>query len=211
MLLPDAGLHVWVSGNEFRTLVIGNSDIFTEKTHWKRGELLAAAITVLKGANIEHSARNVEWMLCELLACNRAHLLAYPEEPVSAGVVAKLAEMIRRRSNREPLQYILGHTEFLGHRINVTPAVLIPRPETEWIVDEMLRVVPGGSTWLDVGTGSGCIPISIKLADPTSTVFATDVSEAALEVARGNADVLGARVHFFIGDMLAGLVWLQPD
>jgi len=110
---------------------------------------------------------------------------------------------ISRRLAREPVQYIVGYTEFFGHRFNVDPSVLIPRPETELLVEETLRLVRGrsGSRVMDVGTGSGCIAISVKLALPKSDVIGVDVSRAALETAKRNARSLDAAVSWLEYDM----------
>jgi len=115
---------------------------------------------------------------------------------------------VQRRLAGEPVAYIVGWREFHGHRFRVTPDVLIPRPDTETLVDAALALVPGDAAArvLDLGTGSGCVAISIALARPLAEVVATDNSPAALAVARGNAQALGARnVRLTAADWYAGV------
>ncbi len=116
----------------------------------------------------------------------------------------RLAEIIMRLRRHEPLQYIVGHTRFHGHRFKVTPAVLIPRPETEQLVDLIIDENPGSDLRvLDMGTGSGCIAISLARALKFAQVDALDVSRDALAVARENAAGLKVKVRFFESDMLS--------
>jgi release factor glutamine methyltransferase len=118
---------------------------------------------------------------------------------------SRLREIAKRISDHEPVQYILGTALFFGRHFSVNPSVLIPRPETEELVHEILRRNEGQSNSLrvlDIGTGSGCIPITIQLEIPQSTVFAVDISEEALVTARSNAIVLHADVGFFKCDIL---------
>lgn len=103
---------------------------------------------------------------------------------------------LRRLSAGEPLQYVMGKTYFRDHLFQVNSDTLIPRPETEELVDLVLSRVPDNATVLDVGTGSGCIPISLKLERPLLSVEAWDISEGALGMARQNAQALGAEVEF---------------
>ena len=115
----------------------------------------------------------------------------------------RVAEIISRLQRHEPLQYIVGSARFHGHRFKVTPAVLIPRPETEQLVDMIVDENPGSDLRvLDMGTGSGCIAISLARALKFAQVDALDVSRDALEVARENAAALKVKVRFFESDML---------
>lgn len=166
----------------------------------------------LEHANIADARRNVEWMLCELLNCSRASLYAYPERNLSTQVLTHLDAMLQRRLDGEPLQYILGHTDFFGLRMNVSPAVLIPRPETELLVEQALKLVECTDTprIIDIGTGSGCIPIALKHRLPSADVHACDVSPDALEMAKGNAAYHSLTVHFILYDILAVLQDPQP-
>ena len=116
----------------------------------------------------------------------------------------RIADIIARLRRHEPLQYIVGNARFHGHRFKVTPAVLIPRPETEQLVDLIIDENPGSDLRvLDMGTGSGCIAISLARALKFAQVDALDVSRDALAVARENAASLKVKVRFFESDMLA--------
>ena len=116
----------------------------------------------------------------------------------------RIADIIARLQRHEPLQYIVGSARFHGHRFKVTPAVLIPRPETEQLVDLIVDENPGSDLRvLDMGTGSGCIAISLARALKFAQVDALDVSQDALAVARENASLLKVKVRFFESDMLA--------
>ena len=128
------------------------------------------------------------------------------EEP--AGFEERFEQLIARRAAREPFAYIVGHEEFWGLDFDVTPAVLIPRPETELIVEIAQELLPVGARAhvCDVGTGSGCLAISIPRERPDARVTAIDISPAALDVAGRNADRhgVGARIEFVRGDLFAG-------
>jgi len=141
----------------------------------------------------------------EAFGVPRVALLAHPDEPATDAEADALAAMLARRLEREPLQYVVGHADFFGLRLRVTPAVLIPRPETEELVEEALARLAGHEApWvLDVGTGSGAIALAIKHRRPDAEVFACDVSEDALAVASDNADRLGLDVTLIQADALA--------
>jgi len=136
----------------------------------------------------------------------RERLIAHPQTPVSAEQARRFARAVQRRSQGEPMAYLLGGQEFYGHYFEVTPEVLIPRPDTELLVDTALRELQAcaGARVLDLGTGSGCIAIALALARPDCFVVASDISPGALAVARRNARRLQAPVHLLAGH------WLQP-
>jgi release factor glutamine methyltransferase len=164
----------------------------------------------LRDALTEASAtitrRDAETMLAHLLERDRAWLLAHPEDELSAAQLDAFAAMVKRRGAREPLQYITGVQEFFGFSLRVTPATLIPRPETEHLVEAVLAwaaAQPPELKVIDVGTGSGAIAIALAKGLPKAEVVASDVSTAALAVARANAERLGARVRFVESDLLA--------
>jgi len=115
---------------------------------------------------------------------------------------AKAEEWIKRLNTNEPVQYILGETEFYGRRFKVNHSVLIPRPETELLISEVLKNNPRAQKILDVGTGSGCIPVTLKLELPHTQVYTIDISEDALNVAKENAIALNASVNFIQGSFL---------
>jgi release factor glutamine methyltransferase len=117
----------------------------------------------------------------------------------------QLTAMVERRSRHEPLQYILGYTEFFGMHLDVSPDVLIPRPETEQVVEEALRALGDVDTprILDIGTGSGCIALVIKRERPSAEVWAADISDQAIDLASRNAIRHGLKIQFLRADVFA--------
>ena len=172
-----------------------------------RRDLLADAVARLAAAGVEDARRSAEWMLEDVLgldAAARPLLLGRPDEGVSPDAAVAFEKMVARRAGREPVQYVLGHTNFFGLHLAVSPAVLIPRPETEEVAEEALRRLEGTATpWvLDVGTGSGAIALAVKHTRPDAEVFGCDTSTDALEVAAANAERLGLEVAFAPADLL---------
>jgi release factor glutamine methyltransferase len=149
--------------------------------------------------------RDAELLLLHVIGLTRAELLTYPERELSEMQLNAYQEAIARRARHEPVQYITGAQEFYGRSFTVTPAVLIPRPETEHLVEAVLAIRPKPRHILDIGTGSGILAITLALEIPNATVTATDISSAALAVARRNADTLSAadRIRFVESDLLA--------
>ncbi|RIX43109.1 MAG: peptide chain release factor N(5)-glutamine methyltransferase [Rhodocyclales bacterium GT-UBC] len=142
--------------------------------------------------------------------CSHADLLARPETPVFAPAYAQFAEWVGRRAKGEPLAYLVGEAEFRGRIFQVSPDVLIPRPETELLIEQALDKAQGVSAprLLDLGTGSGIVAISLAL-ECSARVTAVDISPAALQVAANNAGRLGARVEFVESDWLSALAGRQ--
>lgn len=138
-------------------------------------------------------------------------LSALLTDPGAELAVEGLAEAEAQLAAGKPLQYIVGHTEFYGRRFAVREGVLIPRPETEELVDRMVRSERGVRRLLDVGTGSGCIAASLALALPEAEVYAADISDAALAVAAENFQQLGAKVTLRKADALNGLETVFPE
>ena len=138
--------------------------------------------------------------------CSHADLLARPETPVSSPAEAQFNDWVARRANGEPLAYLVGEAEFRGRIFQVTPDVLIPRPETEVLIDLALRKVSGIAQprIVDLGTGSGIVAITLALELPGAQVVAVDLSPAAISIARTNAGRLGARIDFRQGS------WCEP-
>ncbi|WP_374264121.1 peptide chain release factor N(5)-glutamine methyltransferase [Zoogloea sp.] len=164
------------------------------------GEALAAA----RGRIPASEAR---LFLREVSGASAAQIAAWPERTLSAEQAARFADLLARRVAGEPVAYLLGVREFYGRDFQVGPAVLIPRPETELIVDLVLaRVVPGAApAILDLGTGSGALAVTLALERPAATVTAVDFSPAALAIARANAAALGASVRCVESDWFAAL------
>jgi release factor glutamine methyltransferase len=146
--------------------------------------------------------RDVDLLLADLTGRSPAWLYAHGEELVDA---APLEALVGRRFGGEPLQYVRGKAEFYGREFLVDPRVLIPRPETEYVVETALARAPRGGRVVDVGTGSGCIAVTLALERPDLRVIAVDVSPAALAVAQRNARALGANVRFAASDVLTSL------
>lgn len=167
-----------------------------------------------------YAAVDVEVLARHVLGWDRATLLMARRSPAPDEFAAALAPLVARRAAREPVAYITGRREFWGLDFEVTPDVLIPRPETENVVEEALAILAGaggrepgahGPTVLDVGTGSGCLAIAVAVGTPRATVVATDVSLRALKIAARNAARLApGRLRFVAGDLLAPFVTDAP-
>jgi release factor glutamine methyltransferase len=138
----------------------------------------------------------IELMLAEILQKTRMQLYLEFDQPVSDPVMDRLRPLVKRRAEGEPLEYLLGGTTFAGHRVAVTPDVLIPRPETEILLEEVSkRIEPKGLPVLDVGTGSGILALALAKKFPELEIIATDISPAALALARKNSAGLGNIRH----------------
>lgn len=177
-------------------------------------QAVSDAVRVLREAGVSRSPRlDAELLLAKALGVARVDLLREPARALTADEAADFGSLLRRRLAREPVAYILGHRAFRTIELEVTPAVLIPRPDTETLVDfalEELRALPlvgadaeGEPLAIDVGTGSGCIALALAAEDPFVRVVATDIDPDALAVARGNAARLGLarRVEFVLSDL----------
>ncbi len=172
------------------------------------GEWLEAVAARLRKRS-DTAELDAQVLLAKIIGRPRSWLLAHPETVLDAEQEADLRSAVRRLERGEPLPYVLGEWEFFGLPFLVTPDVLIPRPETELLVERALtwlRARPSRRRLLDVGTGSGCIAIALAVNVPDLQVLATDISPAALEVARRNASRLGLeeRIEFVQCDLLPG-------
>ncbi len=168
---------------------------------------LNSAIDCLTAAQAGSPRLNAETLLMFTLDCDRAYLFAHPERELTQQEEGRYQDAIRQRIAGVPAQYITGHQEFWGMDLIVSPAVLIPRPETEHVIETVLALSPGGrSRIVDVGTGSGCIALALAKELPQAEIHATDISPAALDIARANAarHRLDDRVHFHQIDLLEG-------
>jgi release factor glutamine methyltransferase len=138
----------------------------------------------------------IELMLAEILQKNRMQLYLEFDQAVSDAAMDRLRPLVKRRAEGEPLEYLLGGTTFAGHRIAVTSDVLIPRPETEILLEEAIALIePEGLPILDVGTGSGILALALAKKFPKLEIVATDISPAALALARKNSEGLGNIRH----------------
>lgn len=155
--------------------------------------------SVSLGSKLPRLERQMLWQ--HVLQVPRAWLIAHDTDPLTPAAIASFRHLEDQRLAGTPMAYLLGYREFMGHDFQVSPAVLIPRPETELLVETGLDYLKGrvAPRVLDLGTGSGAIAISLALACPAATVVATDLSYDALSVAQGNASRLGARVEFLHG------------
>jgi release factor glutamine methyltransferase len=167
-------------------------------------EALAAATDALAAAGVESPRFDAELLLAEATGWDRAKLAAEPEEGVDASAARNFGEMVRRRIRREPVAYILGRKGFRGLELAVDGRALIPRPETELLVEIALELEP--LTALDVGTGSGAVALAVADELPECEVTGTDTSPAALDLARENSERLGidGRVSFERGTVPQG-------
>jgi release factor glutamine methyltransferase len=151
--------------------------------------------------------RDAELLLLHIAGLTRAELLTYPERELTLAQASAYQDAIARRARHEPVQYITGVQEFYGRAFAVTPAVLIPRPETEHLVMAVLALRPAPRRILDIGTGSGILAITLALEVPNASLTATDISSDALAVAQQNARALGAadRIRLRESDLFASL------
>lgn len=233
---------------------------------WRPLELVKVTAQYLAQKKIEGARLDAEVLLAEVLHCSRLGVYAQPDTVLTPAQVDAYREFVRRRTNHEPVSRILGKKEFMGMEFTVTPAVLSPRPETEILVEQALKILdpspkkkksdvvfaaleskmrefvvqqtaadrgallpaellplldaspvapaeaapvdsatPAALRVLDLGTGSGCIAVSLAKSCPRARVFAVDSSSEALATARANAEKLGAAVEFFQGDWFAAL------
>ena len=168
---------------------------------------LAQAAAVLEKANIEEARLDAEILLAHALGITRAQLHAHPQGQLSSAELANYRQLIERRARHEPVAYIVGHQEFYGLDLLVDSRVLIPRPETELLVEKAIETSQRQSVVTDVGTGSGAIAVSLAIHLPQVLVYATDASAGALEVAARNCRRHGVedRVHLLQGHLLEPL------
>jgi len=173
-------------------------------------QLYREAVDRLSQAGIANAKLEALWIVEEALGVSRVRILSYGEDVLDAENYQRAISLIERRAAQEPLQYVLGSQEFCGLDMVVNPGVLIPRPESELLVEEAIALLGAHPqpVILDVGTGSGCLGISIGLALKRARVIASDRSLSALQVARTNARKHGmdSRISWLAGDVLAPLL-----
>jgi len=171
---------------------------------------LQQAIQALQNAEVDEARLDAELLLAHTLGLNRAAILARPDRPLTPKELTRFRDLVARRTAREPLPYITGHREFFGHDFVVDARVLIPRPETELLVEHALRIarpVPRPLEIADVGAGSGAIAVTLAVHLPHAIVYALDDSAGALAVTAENArrHNVAERVQCRQGDLLAPL------
>ncbi|NNM86779.1 MAG: peptide chain release factor N(5)-glutamine methyltransferase [Phycisphaerales bacterium] len=186
----------------------------TEKL-WTIGALLQWTSDFFTRNNIDEPRLSAEMLLSHALGCNRMALYTRYEHVPTTEQTTAFRELVKRRRENTPVAYLIGRTSFFSFDLAVSPAVLIPRPDTETLVEQVIRIVrqiPGWETpnILDVGTGSGCIAIALAKSLPGAQLVACDVSPDALTIALANAQSLGVadRIRFLQGDLFAPLA--QP-
>lgn len=174
---------------------------------WTIREVLEWATEDFARRGIESPRLDAELLVAEALGTDRVGLYLDLHRPLVDGERSSIRPLVARRREREPVAYILGHRDFYGRRFNVTKDVLIPRPDTETLVDHALECIPEGRPCrvLDIGTGSGAIAVTIAAERSLAMVTATDISEAALKVAADNAERLGVadRIQFERANLLS--------
>ena len=174
----------------------------TQQEKWDVLKILNWTKGYLAEKGVENPRLEAEWMLCEALTLDRVGLYLNFDKPLSETELSAYRGMVLRRGKREPLQYILGNQEFMGLEFQVSPAVLIPRHDTEVLVSEGIKRGGAARSILDIGAGSGCVAVALAKALPEAEVCAVDISGEALAVARDNAERNDASVQFFQGSLL---------
>ncbi len=160
--------------------------------------------SLLMNANLSNPRPISVWIFCDVLDCSSEYLISHDNGLLSPDEVAKISDMAMRCAAHEPVQYVIGETEFRGLQLQLSPKVLIPRPETEQLVDVALGAVPRSSVRrvLDIGTGSGCIALAVKQALPKARVTACDISRSALQIAQSNALQNELEIQCILADLL---------
>ena len=162
------------------------------------------AIRLSAGPHPDRARQDAEALFLHVLGKNKAWLFAHSDEQLAASEASRYAELLERRYRGEPIQYIVGEAEFYGLPFRVTPDVLIPRPETEHLVEKALEVAASfpAPRIVDVGTGSGCIAVALAHHLPQARITAIDLSAPALAIAEENAKRNGVALRFLEGDLL---------
>ena len=172
---------------------------------------LREAATRLQVIGVESPLPEARVILGNALQKDRTWLIVHGQEVLSDSGRVRADDDLSQRLNHVPLAYLAGEREFYGRIFKVTPATLIPRADTETLVEAALEVLPEGAKVLDLGTGTGCIAITLKLERPDLHLIASDISGEALEIARQNAERLGAEVDFQLSDGFKSIQGLEFD
>lgn len=173
---------------------------------WKILDIIKVSESLLKEKNIDKARLNAELLLCDTLNTSRINLYLDFEKPLSEQEISAFRTKIKRRLNREPLQYILGKAEFYGISFSVNPSVLIPRQETELLVEKTLDIIRSDSkayNVLEIGTGSGCIAIAIA-ANSDCRIDAVDINSDTIQTAKNNSEInkTGQKINFHLKNIL---------
>lgn len=182
----------------------------TEK-HWTTLKVLAWTKDYLLARGISNARLEAEWLLCAATGLDRVGLYLQYDKPLNDRELADYRAMVARRGRREPLQHILGSQDFCGLEYEVSGDVLIPRYDTEVLITEAIKRHPDAKTVLDIGTGSGCIAVSLQKQLAGAKVTATDISSAALAVAQRNAEKHGAAIEFLHGSLFTPVTGRRFD
>lgn len=170
---------------------------------WTVLSMLEWATEYFEERGVKSPRFSIEWLLAEILGIKRLDLYLSFDRPLSSEELAALRPLVKRRAHHEPLQYITGETDFHQVTLKVKPGVLIPRQETEQLVELILNEQPAEEAFkvLDIGTGSGCIPVALKHKRSNWNLFATDISEDAIKQARHNATLNETQITFARDDI----------
>jgi len=172
---------------------------------WKIVDVIQWVTSFFNEHNIQNARLDADIIISNVLDLKRLELYLHFDQIVSTSEKEIIRSYIVRRANHEPLQQILGFTSFYGYDIKVTQDVLIPRPETELLVEELLLPIYQFDSVLDIGTGSGAIAIALKLEKNNLTIDAVDISEKALEIAKENAKNNNGEIAFFASDLFSNV------
>ena len=166
---------------------------------WTILKVLTWTKEFLAAKGVNNSRLEAEWLLCAVTGLDRVGLYLHFDKPLSDDELAAYRAMVTRRAKREPLQHILGSQEFCGLDFEVSADVLIPRHDTEVLISQAISLMPEALSILDVGTGSGCVAVSLAVRFPNASITATDISAAALAVARRNVEKHDVDVEILFG------------
>ena len=177
---------------------------------WNPLKLIAWTQDFFAKKGVDAPRLTAEVLLAHALSCDRVRLYLDFDKPLGEPELARYRELVRRRAEGEPTAYLTGKREFYGRTFRVDARVLVPRPETELLVEAALAALPEGGRALDLCTGTGCVAVSLALAGKGARVVATDLSEEALALARENAAALGASIDLAAGDLFAAVPAAEP-
>ena len=168
---------------------------------WKISEIINWAADLLTGKDIENPKLDAEYIISHVLGISRLELNLHQEDKVAVNNLSLIQSMISRRGKNEPLQYILGETDFYGLTLKVNEHVLIPRPETELLVEKIINENPAIKNILEIGTGSGAIAIALAANIKNAKIKAVDISNEALQIAHMNAAKNKVNINFCRSDI----------